>query len=394
MLMAKIIYRYILREISYPFLMILFVLTFVLIMGKLLQLMDLMVNKGVSFIDIFKLFLLLFPSFLVFTIPISLLVSILIGLGRLSADNEITIFKASGLSLYQLLYPVLFASLIAFILTTITTFALVPQSKYATKNLLFTVAKKKASVGIREKVFNDDFNGILLYAESIPVNGNFMEGVIISDTRITREPSTIIAKKAYLVSDPKLMTVTLRLESGSTHTVDTKTKNYRKMDFRLYDVNLNLESSVAEENKLKTKSSSELTIWEIAQKLKSSVLDKNTLRELAVELNKNIALPMSCIIMGILGIPLGIRSHRAVKSRGFTIGIIIVLIYYFLILGGETLTETSGLPPFIGIWTPNFIFGITGIYLLVRVAKDKPVEMPSIRDILNKFSHKAGGFRS
>jgi lipopolysaccharide export system permease protein len=315
-------------------------------------------------------------------------------MGRLSSDNEITIFKASGISLYQILYPVLFASLIAFILTTITTFFLVPQSKYATKNLLFTIAKQKASAGIREKVFNDDFKGILLYAETIPVSGNYMEGVIISDTRITKEPSTIIAKKAYLVSNPELMTVTLRLENGSTHTVDTKMKNYRKMDFRLYDVNLNLESSVAEEHKLKTKSSSELTIWEIAQKLKSNVLDKNTLRELAVELNKSVALPMSCIIMGILGIPLGVRSHRAVKSRGFTIGLIVVLIYYFLILGGETLTETSGLPPFIGIWTPNFIFGITGIYLFVRMAQDKPVEIPSLRNLLIKFTQKAGGFRS
>jgi len=392
--MPKIIYRYILREISYPFLMILFVMTFVLIMGKLLQLMDLMVNKGVSFYDILKLFFLLFPSFLIFTIPISLLVSILIGLGRLSSDNEITIFKASGVSLYQILYPVAFAACIAFLLTTITTFYLVPQSKFATKNLLFNVAKKKASVGIREKVFNDDFKGILLYAESIPVHGSYMEGVIISDTRIIKEPSTIIAKKAYLVSDPELMTVTLRLENGSTHIVDPKMKNYRKMDFRFYDVNLDSESSVAEEDKLKTKSSSELTIWEISEKLKSSGLDKNSLRELAVEMNKNVALPLSCIVMGILGIPLGIRSHRAVRSRGFTIGLIIVLIYYFLILGGETLTETSGLPPFVGIWTPNFIFGILAIYLFIRAANDKPVEMPSLRDILNKIARMTGGFRS
>jgi lipopolysaccharide export system permease protein len=392
--MPKIIYRYILREISYPFLMILFVMTFVLIMGKLLQLMDLMVNKGVSFYDILKLFFLLFPSFLIFTIPISLLISILIGLGRLSSDNEITIFKASGVSLYQMLYPVAFAALIAFVLTTITTFYLVPQSKFATKNLLFAVAKKKASVGIREKVFNDDFKGILLYAESIPVHGGYMEGVIISDTRIIKEPSTIIAKKAYLVSDPKLMTITLRLENGSTHIVDPKMKNYRKMDFRFYDVNLDSESSVAEEHKLKTKSSSELTIWEISEKLKSSGLDKNVLRELAVEMNKNVALPISCIVMGILGIPLGIRSHRAVRSRGFTIGLIIVLIYYFLILGGETLTETSGLPPFVGIWAPNFIFGILAVYLFIRAAEDKPVEVPSLRDILNKIARMAGGFRS
>lgn len=392
--MPKIIYRYILREISYPFFMILFILTFVLIMGKLLQLMDLMVNKGVSIVDIFKLFLLLFPTFLIFTIPISLLVSILIGLGRLSADNEITIFKASGISLYQILYPVVFASLIAFIMTLVTTFFLVPHSKYATKNLLFSVAKKKASIGIKEKVFNDDFKGILLYAESIPVNGNFMEGVIISDNRITREPSTIIAKKAYLVSNPELMTVTLRLENGSTHVVDAKLKNYRKMDFRLYDVNLNLGSSVSDESNVITKSNSELMIWEIAEKMKKPGLSKKVMRELAIEFNKNMALPLSCIVMGILGIPLGMRPHRGVKARGFMMGMIVVLIYYFLLLCGETLIETKNLPPFIGIWTPNVIFGAAGIYLLIMAAKDKPITIPPVGDVLKVIAGKVGRCRS
>jgi lipopolysaccharide export system permease protein len=361
--------------------MILFVMTFVLIMGKLLQLMDMMVNKGVSFIDILKLFSLLFPSFLIFTIPISLLVSILIGIGRLSADNEITIFKTSGLSLYRLLTPVLFASLIAFVMTIVTTFFLVPQSKFATKNLLFTIAKKKASVGIREKVFNDDFKGILLYADSIPVQGDFMEGVLIYDTRTISEPSTIIAKKAYLVSDVKLMTLTLRLENGSTHMVDTHQKNYRKMDFSRYDVNLSMESTIAGENKLMTKKGAEMTIWEIAEKMKSGKLDNKEFREIRVEMHKNMALPVSCIVMGILGIPLGIRSHRAVKSRGFTVGLIVVLIYYFLLLTGQSLIETKNLPPLLGIWTPNILFGTLGIYLMNRAANDRLLESPRIIDM-------------
>ena len=392
--MPKIIYRYILREISHPFFMILFVLTFVLIMGKLLQLMDLMVNKGVSILDIAKLFLFLFPTFLIFTIPISLLVSILIGLGRLSADNEITIFKASGISLYQLLYPVLFASLIAFMMTLVTTFFLVPQSKYATKQLLFSVAKNKASMGIKEKVFNDDFKGIVFYAESIPVNGNYMEGVIISDTRITKEPSTIIAKKAYLVSNPQLMTITMRLENGSTHSVDIKTKNYRKMDFRQYDVNLNLGSSGADPNTVIEKSKDELMIWEIANKMKKPGLNEKVLKELAVELNKNMALPFSCIVMGILGIPLGMRPHRGVKARGFMNGMFVVLIYYVMLLCGESLIETKNLSPIIGIWTPNVIFGAAGIYLLIRAAKDRPITIPSIGDVIKIMTNKLGRYRS
>ncbi len=373
--MFKIINRYILREISYPFFIIIFVLTFVLLMGKILQLMDLMVNKGVSFIDISKLFLLLTPSFLILTIPISLLISILIGLGRLSGDNEINILKASGISLYKLIFPVAIASLIAFIMTAVTSLFLVPHSKYATKNLLYTVAKKKASIGIKEKVFNDDFKGLLLYAENVPVNGEYMKGVIISDTRISKEPSTIIAEKAYLVSDPKQMTLTLRLENGSTHIVDTKLKNYRKMDFSLYDVNLDIESSIAEEKKVKTKDSTEMTVWELSKKLKTSGIEGAVFREMAIEFYKTITTPLSCIVFGIIGIPLGIRSHRTAKSRGFTVGLLTAFIYYIIRLGGEALVETGRLSPFIGTWAPNIIFCIIGFYLLVRAANDRPLNI-------------------
>ncbi|MGZ3597472.1 MAG: LPS export ABC transporter permease LptF [Syntrophales bacterium] len=376
--MFKIIDRYILKEIAYPFLLILFVLTFVLLMGKIIQLMDLMVNKGVSFVDISKLFLLLTPSFLILTIPISLLISILIGLGRLSGDNELTILKASGMSLYKLVGPVALASLIAFTITAATSLFLVPQSKYATKDLLFNVAKKKASIGIKEKVFNDDFKGILIYAESIPVKGDFMEGVIISDTRMSKEPSTIIAERAYLVSDPALMTVTLRLQNGSTHIVDKTLKNYRKMDFSSYDVNLDIESSIAEAKKVNIKNSTEMTVWELSQKLKTAGLEDAVFREMAIEFYKTITTPLSCIVFGILGIPLSIRAHRAVRSRGFTLGLIIVFVYYIMRLGGEALVETGRLSPLIGTWSPNIIFCIAGLYLLIKAANDRPlrIEIP------------------
>ncbi|HUH67191.1 MAG TPA: LPS export ABC transporter permease LptF [Syntrophales bacterium] len=373
--MFKIINRYILKEIAYPFFLIVFVLTFVLLMGKIIQLMDLMVNKGVSVIDISKLFLLLTPSFLILTIPISLLISILIGLGRLSGDNELTILKASGMSLYRLIGPVAVASLVAFMITAVTSLFLVPQSKYATKNLLFNVAKKKASIGIKEKIFNDDFKGILLYADHIPANSDVMQGVIISDTRMSKDPSTIIAEKAYLVSDPSQMTVTLRLENGSTHTVDKTLRNYRKMDFRSYDVNLDIESSIAEAKKISAKESTEMNIWELAQKLRSAGVNDAGFREMAIEFYKTITTPLSCIVFGILGIPLSIRAHRAVKSRGFTVGLIIVFVFYIIRLGGEALVETGRLSPIIGAWAPNILFLIIGIYLLVRAANDRPVNI-------------------
>jgi lipopolysaccharide export system permease protein len=368
--MRRLINRYVLREIAFPFCMILLVLTFVLLMGKILQVMDLMINKGIAFADIARLMLYLLPSFLIFTIPISLLIAILIGLGRLSGDNEWTILKMSGVSLYQLSFPVACAALVAFLMTLATTIFLVPYGNLASKVLLMDMARQKASIGIREKVFIDDFQGILLYAERIPVHGDFLEGVLISDNRISREPSTIIARRAYLVSNPDTMVVTLRLEDGSTHTVDAGLNLYRKMDFRFYDVRLDLASALSAEKKNGIKSRTEMSLSELTTTLGNRGLKEEVLRELAIELNKKLTVPLSCLVFALIAMPLGIRAHRSVRARGFTIGIFLVLGYYLFLLGGEALVETGRLSPILGTWTPNGIFAVAGILLFSFSARE------------------------
>jgi lipopolysaccharide export system permease protein len=241
------------------------------------------------------------------------------------------------------------------------------------------MAKQKASIGIREKVFIDDFRGILLYAEKIPISGEFLEGVLVSDTRIIKEPSTIIARKAYLISDPDTQAVTLRLEDGTTHTVDTGLKNYRKMDFQIYDVRLDLAESLSAVKKDSKKSSTEMTWSEISDVLKNRTLKDEALREMAIELHKKSTIPLSCLLFSLLGVPLGIRAHRSVRSRGFSIGFIIVLIYYLFRLSGEALVETGGLSPIIGAWTPSVIFAISGLLLFYFSAREN---FPRLRTLL------------
>ncbi|MFA6344548.1 MAG: LPS export ABC transporter permease LptF, partial [Syntrophales bacterium] len=347
--MKTLIPRYILREIAAPFVLILFILTFVLLMGKILQIMDMMVNKGIRVFDIAQLVFFLMPSLLAFTLPISLLISILVGLGRLSSDSEILIFKASGLSLYSYLVPVGLLSLIVCILTLITTVFLVPFGNASTKHLLFAIAQQKASIGIQEKVFNDDFSGLLLYADRIPVHGNTMEGVIVYDHRMTGEPSTIVAQRAYLVSDPDTRAVTLRLEDGSTHMVDLRQKSYRLMSFRSYDVNLNISAALQSDRDKKAEK--EMTLGELRHQVSGLDMKSKAARELIIELHQRLTIPVSCLVFGILAIPLGIRAQRTVKSRGFTTGLTVVVLYYLLQLGGEALVETGYLAPVVGIWS-------------------------------------------
>ena len=381
----KIIDRYILREISFPFFTSLIAITFVLLLGKILQLMDLMVNKGVSVVNIIRLIFYLMPYFLLFTIPVSLLISILIGLGRLGSDNEITVLKGAGISLYRLFYPLAMASFAAFLITLSLSLFFVPNSNQATKNLLFAIIRQNASIGIREKIFNDNFKGLLLYANNIPAHGKFMEGVIISDNRITKEPSTIFAEKAYLISDPASMRVSIRLKKGSIHTVDIKLKNYRKMDFSSYDINLDMEAVIAETKGAKEKDSREMTAGEMMGRIRTPGLEEAVKWELLVELNKKFTLPLTCLIFGLLGMPIGVNIRKSAKARGLTIGIVIVLLYYLLQLGGAALTETGKMSPLPGLWLPPAIFTIAGLCLLAAAAKEKSFRMENIRQLFIKL---------
>ena len=343
--------------------------------------MDLMINKGIDFVDIAKLILYLMPSFLMITIPVSLLISILIGLGRLSRDNEIIVLKSSGMSLYQLMTPIAFASLCAFLITALTGFFLIPYGNLATKNLLFDIARQKVSIGIKERIFNDNFAGLVLYAEEIPQHGDHMKGLFICDNRMLKEPATIIAQKGYLISNPESMQITLRLENGNIHTTNTDLTNYRKIDFSSYDINLDLSESIGGKNKPISKDSREMSLLELIRESRTPGLEKTVLKDFIIEIHKKFTIPFSCIIFGIIGIPLGISKQKSGKSRGFVIGLIVIMIYYVLQLGGEALGETGILSPATGAWLSNSILGVIGVYMLIMTAKEKPFVPACIKHI-------------
>ncbi len=371
--MYQTIDRYILREIAQLFFLILFILTFVLLMGKMLQLMDLIINKGLGLFEVTRLFVYLLPSFLIFTLPISFLTAILVGIGRLSADNELVALKAAGIGLRRLLPAVGQMALLLLFLTALVGMFLLPQGNRATKNLLFQLAMQKASIGLKEKVFNSDFQGILIYAETIPSHGDYLEGVIISDRRLTDEPGTFYAKKAYLLSDPGSKAVFLRLEDGSLHLVDVKRNSYRRMEFRSYDVQLHLGAALTEAGAARGPTLPEMTILDLWQRMKSTGADLQAYREAAIELNKRFTIPVSCLIFGLLGIPLSIRAHRSVKSRGLTITLLIVLCYYLIQMSGDALVEKGWIPIWLGTWTPNLLFLVLGGTLFHLAEREIPL---------------------
>jgi len=379
-MMGKTLTRYIIREISLPFVFTLLVLTFVLLMGRILQLMDLMVNKGVSVIDILRLIIYLIPTFLVITVPVSLLIAILIGLGRLSRDNEITVLKSAGVGLYQFIPPLAIVSVLATVITALMAFTFVPLGYTSSQKLLYEIAAKGAGIGIKEKVFND-FNGLILYAEKIPVSGTSMEKIFIVDKRFTEEQTTIIAERGYLLSNPSSAVLTVQLQNGSAHSVEKDLTTYKKLDFDTYSINIDVTPSLTHTDR--KKSAIEMSFGELRKAMRDADRKDAHYREYIIELHKKFTMPFSCLLFGLLGVPLGIVKSRTAKSYGFVVGLCTIMVYYILSLSGEALGETGRIPAALGTWTPSLLFAVSGTILFFQAARER-----------NPFSRVEQFFRS
>ena len=359
-----IINFYLFRETLINFGICILIFTFTVLTSQVFKLTEMVINKGFGLLETFKFIAYLVPSLLIFIIPMGLLLGILITLGRMSADGEVIAFKASGISLFQILQPILTVSFIAFLITNLFTLYLSPKANWSLKRLVFTVAKTKATVGIKERIFNSDFEGLMLYVNRIPSQSKRLEGVLISDTRQSEEPVTIIAEEGYLIPNPKALELTLQLNNGSIHRLNKKKNTYQKIDFKIYALNLNLRS-LSSGKSGNVKERKEMSIGELLD-LSSKYKDQEKRYSILVDLHSRFAIPFACLVFCLLGVPLGVYSPRAGKSYGFIISLIIILFYYIFFSFGENIGRLGIIHPFISVWLPNLTFLFLSMYLFKK----------------------------
>jgi len=363
-------HRYILREILAPFILGLAIFTFILLMGRLLRLVELVLNKGVPLVDIIKLFVFLLPSFLVLTLPLAFLLGVLLGFGRLSTDAEIIALKSSGISLYDLSKPVLVLSLLVSLATGALSVWIQPHGDRAFKEQVFHIAHNRATIGIEPRVFNDEFDGLVLYANDVEDKSGLLEGLFISDQRLEQEPSIIIADKGRAIPDPDQFTLSLRLRDGTIHRqLDRKNDEaYQIIDFDSYDVQLDLGSQLRDISERRVKES-ELSFSELQKLISES---EGTQRNAyLVEHHQRLVLAPAATLLAIIGIPLGIQSRRSGRGSGFALALIVFLAYYLLFSFAQALGTEGIMPPWLVLWLPNGAFLFSGIWLLHFTAQEK-----------------------
>jgi len=388
--MKKTTYFYLLREIIPISLIGLMTFTVILLMDKIFKLIEIIVSRGGDVRNILMLLVFIAPSFFTFTIPISVLLGILLALGRLSGDSEIIAFKASGVSLYQLFIPISVLSIVAFFITSFMVFYGLPWGNRGFMSTLYLIAQAKPDLEIKERVFNDLFSGLIVYVDKVPIQGKKMEGILIYDERDKDKISTIFAKEGFVDNDPKSRDIVLTLLSGELHRFEPKTKIFQKMKFDTYDLRVEMGKTFAAiEKKLKEH---EMSIDEIEKKIAEMKSKGENTTSLEVGLHKRYTIPFACIVFGLIGVPLGVQPRRSARSYGFVLSIFILLAYYVSLIAFEMLAVKKAIPPFMAGWLPTFMFGSLGIYLLIKAANESPFKpaiwVGEVLDLLQKKMKK------
>ncbi|MGH7805129.1 MAG: LPS export ABC transporter permease LptF [Candidatus Binatia bacterium] len=369
--MGAILRRYLLLEMLVPFVLGLSVFTLVLLIARIVRLVEMVVNRGVPLTEMLTLFSLILPAFLEVTVPMALLLAILLAFGRMSADSEIVAMKTSGISLYQMMAPVAVFTGIVCLLTLWLAVSVRPWSNAALKEQLFEIAKNRASAGFREKVFNDEFPGLVIYVEEIEGGGATLKGILVADFRDPDRRNTVVAKIGMLLPNEKTKTVTLRLLDGTIFGSSEEGKIFQKTDFTVNDVSLNV--AALSDIQGRDRDPKEMSLTELRGRIKWRHERGIPAPEESLELHRKFSIPFACIVFALVGVPLGIQPARAVRSRGFSVSLVLIFGYYILLTACETLAQKGMLPASVAMWTPNLLFLALGASLFSKAAQERPV---------------------
>jgi len=365
-----------------PFVINLLFFNFIFLLTKILDITNMIVNYRISLFDVMLLLIYSMPHFLEFVIPMSVMTTVLLTFFRLSSDNEIVALKAGGISIYKLLPPVLLFCLIGCMLTGFMTIYGLPWGRLSFKKLTYEVASSNVNVGMKERTFNDNFEGVMLYMNKIDLKNKALIDIFIEDQRTKNIISTIVAPRGEIYSEPDKLLFHLRLHNGTINQVDIENKTVHSITFDTYDINLDLKKSVT--TKKGRKDEKEMSIAELNKYLKDTVNKDAKYYAALIEFHRKFSIPFACFALGLLGVPLGVQSKSAKRAFGLCFGLIFFLLYYLMLSAGWVFGETGVYPPLIGMWMPNIVIGGIGLYLFVRTANDRPVIIDSFLNLFNR----------
>jgi LPS export ABC transporter permease LptF/LPS export ABC transporter permease LptG len=371
----RILTRYILREVTSHALIGAAIFTFVLFTRDLGRILELVVRASAPLPSVAEIFFYTVPLALTYTIPMSVLVGILIGLSRLAADSEITAMRASGMGVWDFGRVLAIFVAAAWLLALGNGLYLAPWSLASLGHLEDQLKGSQVSYEVQPRVFYEGFPKIVLYVQDVhnASGGAVWNGVFLADISDPANPVITLAREGILVPEGQDR-LHLHLVDGSSHETDPEhPDHYQISSFEQTDKPIELASSDTKADEVPYKA---IGTWELRKRAAS--VDPVTARLYLIEFHNRFALPTACLVLAMVGIPLGLSSKKSGKSGGFVLTIALVFVYYFISLIGVSLAKQGRVSPVFGAWLANLVFFAAALFLLWQ-AERRPLSLSAIR---------------
>ena len=351
--------RYVIREVLLPFVIALLVFTFILIVPSMMQYAEAFIAKGVATTVVLRAMATLLPSSLALSIPSALLIALLIAFGRLSADREFVAMQACGVSVARLLRPVGILSLVGWASTSYVMIEALPDANQAFRQIAFNVLAERAEGEVKPRIFFTEFPDLVIYVRDIPAEGGWND-LFMADNTPGRPQAIYLVRHGRVALDAKRRTVEMVLEDGTRHVANAD-GTYQVVKFARQVVSVNPE--VVFPRGGPTKGDPEMTIAELRQRAAELEAQGMSSHNQIMAIHRKFAIPVACLVFGVIGLALGATNRRDGKLGSFVFGLGVIFAYYIPLTLGPALAKGHLIPPWLAVWAPNIILSLVGAAL-------------------------------
>ena len=362
--MLRITDRYILRETIPPFLLGLFIFTFLLMIPPIMEVAEDLIAKGVDTLTVLRIMATLVPQGLGITIPMALLLGVLMGLGRLSSDRETVALQACGVSVFRMLYPLLLLGAAASLATCYVLVVALPDANQAFREITFRAVASRAEGEVKPRVFYEDFPNVMLYAREVSTSGEGWSDVFLADMRKSGQPDIYVATQGQIVLDADKRRVDIILRSGTGHQVDPNDPStYEVHEFD--EIVIGLDADTVFPRAGPQRGYPELTIPQLQDEaVRMREMGLSPHRPI-MEVHRKFSIPVACLVFALIGLGFGVTSRKDGKLASFVLGIGVIFAYYIIMYGSEAMAKGALVSPHLAMWLPNIILGLFGVFLLI-----------------------------
>src|SRR5712671_2328023 len=368
----RIFDRYVVREVALPFLFSLVLLTFLLTIQPILRDAYPLIAKGLDVWVVAKVLIYLLPQALVLSIPMSVLLGLLIALGRLSADREFVAMQSCGVSIYQLLRPLVVIAILTTAGTAYITIVARPDANQAFREVVFKEVASRVENKIQPRVLFSDFPNRVLYVRDVDAN-HVMHDVFFADTATPGATTISFAREGRFIIDRVHQLVQLQLTRGAQHTtLANDPGQYQGSEFAQLSLSLDAQTVFKQ---APSRNPPEMSLSELRQTVAANQPGSDLSISALYMIHYNYSIPVACCVLALVALGLGVSNRKDGKFASFAIGFVVVFAYYVLMYMGRAAAAGRVLSPVLAPWISPAVIGVAGVALLIWRARstDRPM---------------------